>query len=121
MNRKILIIDDSAVFRKIVVVHLKSANYDLVEAVDGVDALEKLSKNSVDLIVCDMNMPNMDGIAFIKKVKEDPDHKFTPIIMLTTESQEQKKIEGLAAGARVWLTKPFNPEELLTTIKKLLG
>lgn len=121
MNKKILIIDDSAVFRKIVSVHLKSAQFDLVEAIDGMDALNKLKSEKVDLIVSDMNMPNMDGITFIKNVKEDPNNKFTPIIMLTTESQEEKKKEGMQAGARAWLTKPFNPEELVNTIKKMLG
>lgn len=121
MSKKILIIDDSAVFRKIVSVHLKTASYELVEAVDGQDALKKLKEGKVDLIVSDMNMPNMDGISFIKAVKQDPDHKFTPIIMLTTESQEEKKKEGLSAGARAWLTKPFNPEELVETIQKMLG
>lgn len=121
MSKKILIIDDSAVFRKIVSVHLKNANYDLIEAVDGVDAINKLKGVKVDLIVSDMNMPNMDGITFIKTVKAEPEHKFTPIIMLTTESQEEKKNEGLSAGARAWLTKPFSPEELLATIRKMLG
>lgn len=120
MSKKILIIDDSAVFRKIVAVHLKSLGFELIEAVDGIDALNKLQNNSVHLIVCDMNMPNMDGIQFIRKVKENPNYKFIPIIMLTTESQEEKKQEGLKAGARVWLTKPFSPEELLDTIKKLI-
>lgn len=121
MSKKILVIDDSAVFRKIVSVHLKSASFELIEAVDGQDALNKLKETKVDLIVSDMNMPNMDGISFIKNVKNDPNHKFTPIIMLTTESQEEKKKEGLSAGARAWLTKPFNPDELVSTIQKMIG
>lgn len=120
MAKKILVIDDSAVFRKIISVHLKNADYELIEASDGIDALNKLSSTSVDLIVSDMNMPNMDGISFIKKVKEDPKFKFIPIIMLTTESQPEKKKMGLDAGARAWLTKPFSPEELIETISKLL-
>ncbi len=120
MAKKILVIDDSAVFRKIISVHLKNADYELVEASDGVDALNKLTTTSVDLIVSDMNMPNMDGITFIKKVKEDPKHKFIPIIMLTTESQPEKKKLGMDAGARAWLTKPFSPEELIETISKLM-
>ncbi|PJE01610.1 MAG: two-component system response regulator [Leptospira sp.] len=121
MAKKILIIDDSAVFRKIVSVHLKNAEFELIEAVDGKDAIEKLKDIKVDLIVSDMNMPNMDGLTFIKTVKADPAIKFTPIVMLTTESQEEKKKQGLEAGARAWLTKPFSPEELLQTIQKLLG
>lgn len=121
MEKRILIIDDSAVFRKIVSVQLKNAHFELIEAVDGKDALEKLKTNKVDLIVSDMNMPNMDGLTFIKSVKANPDLKFTPIIMLTTESQDEKKKQGLEAGARAWLTKPFSPEALLETIQKILG
>ncbi|EOQ90537.1 response regulator receiver domain protein [Leptospira yanagawae serovar Saopaulo str. Sao Paulo = ATCC 700523] len=120
MNRKILIIDDSAVFRKIISVHLKNANFDLMEAGDGLEGLKQLETSPVDLIVSDMNMPNMDGISFIKKVKENAKFKFTPIIMLTTESQPEKKQQGMDAGAKAWLTKPFSPEELLDTIAKLL-
>jgi len=121
MGKKLLIIDDSAVFRKIVSVHLKNAGYEITEGVDGQDGLKKLNESQPDLIVCDVNMPNMDGISFLKEVKKNPDFKFTPIIMLTTESQEEKKKEGLDAGARAWLTKPFSPEDLLTTINKFLG
>lgn len=121
MSKKLLIIDDSAVFRKIVSVHLKNAGFDVFEAIDGLDGLEKLKANKFDLIVCDINMPNMDGITFLKTVKQNPDCKFTPIVMLTTESQEEKKREGLDAGARAWLTKPFSPEDLLVTINKFLG
>ncbi|BDA79010.1 response regulator [Leptospira kobayashii] len=120
MSKKILIIDDSAVFRKIISVHLKNANFELLEANDGLEALKQLSAGTVDLIVSDVNMPNMDGISFIKKIKEDPKHKFTPIIMLTTESQPEKKQQGIDAGAKAWLTKPFSPEELLDTISKLV-
>ncbi|GBF48982.1 response regulator receiver domain-containing protein [Leptospira ryugenii] len=120
MSKKILIIDDSAVFRKIISVHLKNANFELVEAGDGLEGLSKLEEHQIDLIVSDMNMPNMDGISFIKKTKENPKYKFTPIIMLTTESQPEKKQQGMDAGARAWLTKPFSPEELLETISKLL-
>jgi two-component system chemotaxis response regulator CheY len=121
VNKKILIIDDSAVFRKIISVHLKNANFDLVEAGDGLEGLKKLEEGPVDLIVSDMNMPNMDGITFIKKVKSDAKYKFTPIIMLTTESQPEKKQQGVDAGAKAWLTKPFSPEELLDTISKLIA
>ncbi|TGL74500.1 response regulator [Leptospira yasudae] len=118
--KRILIVDDSAVFRKILNLHLSGSNFDILEAVDGQDGLDKLQSDKVDLIVSDMNMPNMDGITFVKEIKKDPKNKFTPIIMLTTESQEEVKSEGLAAGARAWLTKPFSPEELVQTIHKLL-
>ncbi|ABJ78949.1 MULTISPECIES: response regulator [Leptospira] len=118
--KRILIVDDSAVFRKILNLHLSNSDFDILEAVDGQDGLDKLQSDKVDLIVSDMNMPNMDGITFVKEIKKDPKNKFTPIIMLTTESQTEVKNEGLAAGARAWLTKPFSPEELVQTIHKLL-
>ncbi|MBM9498934.1 response regulator [Leptospira sp. 201903070] len=118
--KRILIVDDSAVFRKILNLHLSNSEFQIVEAVDGKDGLDKLQNDKVDLIVSDMNMPNMDGITFVKELKKDPNNKFTPIIMLTTESQEDVKTAGLAAGARAWLTKPFSPEELVQTIHKLL-
>jgi two-component system chemotaxis response regulator CheY len=120
MSKRVLIVDDSTVFRKIVSVHLKNAKYDLVEANDGVEAIEKLKTEKVDLIVTDLNMPNMDGLTFVKTIKQNPNFKFTPIIMLTTESQEDKKKEGIAAGAKAWLTKPFAPEDLIQAISKIL-
>ncbi|GBF37616.1 response regulator [Leptospira johnsonii] len=118
--KKILIVDDSAVFRKILTLHLSQASFSVVEAEDGLQGLEKLREGKVDLVVSDMNMPNMNGISFVKAIKEDSNHKFVPIIMLTTESQDELKNEGLKAGAKAWLTKPFSPEELLKTIQVLL-
>ena len=91
MSKKILIIDDSAVFRKVVSMNLKHAGYEVVEAIDGIDALEKLVSAKPNLIVCDVNMPNMDGLTFVSKVRADENNRFLPIIMLTTESQEEKK------------------------------
>ena len=93
---------------------------EVVEAVDGVDALAKLPTVKPNLIVCDVNMPNMDGLSFVAKVRADEENRFIPIIMLTTESQEEKKRKGMEAGARAWLVKPFAPEQLLTAISKLI-
>lgn len=116
-----MIIDDSTVFRKVVSMHLKNAKYEVLEAGDGVDALAKLQQEKkVNLIICDVNMPNMDGLTFVNKLREIPELKFIPIIMLTTESQEDKKRQGMEAGARAWLVKPFSPEQLLSAVSKLI-
>jgi two-component system chemotaxis response regulator CheY len=100
---------------------LKGAGYDVVEADDGVNALSAVKGKKVDLVVTDVNMPNMDGISLIKALRQLPDYKFTPILMLTTESADGKKAEGKAAGATGWIVKPFNPDQLVATIKKVLG
>lgn len=100
--------------------NLKHAGYEVVEAIDGMDALSKLSAAKPNLIVCDVNMPNMDGLTFVSKVRADEDNRFIPIIMLTTESQEEKKRKGMEAGAKAWLVKPFAPEQLLSAISKLI-
>lgn len=121
MAKKVMIIDDSASIRKVVSLALKSAGYEAVEAVDGQDALGKLEADPVQLIICDVNMPNMDGISFLKQIKADSNHKFTPIIMLTTESQEDMKQQGLEAGARAWIVKPFQPDQLLQAVGKLIA
>ena len=122
MSKTIMIIDDSASIRQVVGLTLRDAGYEVIEAVDGQDALEKLTGNKVNLIICDVNMPNMDGISFVKELKGEPQYssyKFTPIIMLTTESEESKKLEGQAAGAKAWIVKPFLPEKLLVAVQKL--
>ena len=114
-----MIVDDSASMRQVVGIALKGAGYDVLEGRDGKDALTKLSGQKVHLIISDVNMPNMDGISFVKEVKQLAAYKFTPIIMLTTESDESKKREGQAAGARAWVVKPFKPEQLLAAVQKL--
>lgn len=114
-------VDDSASVRQMVAFTLKDAGYEVVEAVDGADALDKLKGSPVDMVVTDLNMPNVDGIELIKNVRSDPKHKFIPVVMLTTESQEEKKILGKEAGATGWIIKPFKPEQLLGVIKKVLG
>jgi two-component system chemotaxis response regulator CheY len=120
MAKTIMVIDDSASLRQVVGIALKGAGYDVVEAMDGKDALSKLNGQKINLVVCDVNMPNMDGITFVKEIKQLPNYKFTPVIMLTTESQEAKKKEGQAAGAKAWVVKPFKPEVLLGAVQKLV-
>jgi len=120
LAKKILIIDDSAGIRKIVTETLTSGGYDVIEGVDGADALTKLNGQKIHLIICDVNMPNMDGISFVKEVKQSPNYRFVPIIMLTTESQERKKLEGITAGAKAWVVKPFQVDQLLNAVSKLI-
>jgi two-component system chemotaxis response regulator CheY len=121
MSKKILVVDDSAVFRKVITMNLKHAGYEVIEATDGVDALEKIKSNKPNLVISDVNMPKMDGLTFVLKVREDEENKFLPIIMLTTESQEEKKRKGMEAGAKAWLVKPFSPEQLLSAVSKLIN
>jgi two-component system chemotaxis response regulator CheY len=107
--------------RQMVSFTLQTAGFDVIEAVDGVDALEKAKGQEVDVVVSDVNMPNMDGITLIAELRALPQYKFTPMLMLTTESGGEKKSQGKAAGATGWIIKPFNPEQLVKTVKKVLG
>lgn len=120
MAKTILVVDDSWSVRQLVSLTLQSAGYDVIEAIDGDDALTKLTGQEIHLIICDVNMPNMDGISFVKEAKKSDNYKFTPVIMLTTESQETKKQEGQAAGAKAWVVKPFRPDQLLSAVSKLI-
>ena len=120
MAKTIMIVDDSASLRQVVGIALKGAGYDVIEGSDGADALKKLTGQKVHLIISDVNMPNMDGITFVKSVKQLSAYRFTPIVMLTTESQDDKKREGQAAGAKAWMVKPFNPPQLLSVVQKLV-
>jgi two-component system, chemotaxis family, chemotaxis protein CheY len=120
MGKTILVVDDSASLRQVVGIALRNAGYDVIEASDGRDALLKLTGQKVHLMISDVNMPNMDGIAFVKNVKQNPAYKFTPVVMLTTESADSKKAEGQAAGAKAWVVKPFKPEQLLGVVQKLV-
>lgn len=120
MAKTIMIVDDSASLRQVVGIALKSAGYDVLEGCDGKDALAKLTGQKVHLIISDVNMPNMNGISFVRALKQMPNYKFTPVIMLTTESQEAKKQEGQAAGAKAWVVKPFKPEQMLGAVQKLV-
>jgi two-component system chemotaxis response regulator CheY len=112
-------VDDSATVRQVLNMTLDGAGYEVVEAIDGQDALDKLKDTTVDMMVTDLNMPNMDGIELIKNVRQSPGNRFMPIIMLTTESQPEKKQEGKAAGASGWIVKPFKPEQLLAVVRMI--
>jgi two-component system chemotaxis response regulator CheY len=121
MAASILAVDDSASMRQMVSFTLKGAGYDVVEASDGVQALSIAKTRPVNLVITDVNMPNMDGISLIRELRALSSYKFTPLLMLTTESSPEKKQEGKAAGATGWIVKPFNPEQLLNTVKKVLS
>ena len=121
MAKTILVVDDSASLRQVVGIALKGAGYDVIEACDGKDGLTKLTGQKIHLIISDVNMPNMDGISFVKEAKQKPEYKFTPVIMLTTEAGEDKKQAGQAAGAKAWVVKPFQPAQMLTAVSKLIA
>ena len=121
MSKSILTADDSSSVRQMVSFTLKQAGYDVVEACDGQDALDKAKANKVNMVITDLNMPNMNGIELIKSLRAEAAYKFIPIIMLTTESQASKKQEGKSAGATGWIIKPFKPDQLLGVVKKVLG
>jgi two-component system, chemotaxis family, chemotaxis protein CheY len=121
MGKLIMTADDSASVRQMVAFTLKQNGYEVIEAVDGQDALQKLATKKVDMLLTDLNMPKLDGIGLIKGVRASALNKFVPIVMLTTESQDSKKAEGKSAGATGWIVKPFKPEQLIAVVKKLLG
>lgn len=121
MAKTIMTVDDSSSVRQMVGLTLKGAGYQVLEAVDGQDGLNKIKASPVDMVLADLNMPNMDGISMIKEIRALPEFKFIPIVMLTTESQASRKQEGKAAGATGWIVKPFKPPQLLGVVKKVLG
>jgi len=118
--KKILAVDDSASMRQMVGFTLKKAGFEVVEAKDGSEALSIAKQQSFDAVISDVNMPVMDGITLIKELRTLPSYKFTPLLMLTTESGIDKKTEGKAAGATGWIVKPFNPDQLLAVLKKVI-
>jgi two-component system chemotaxis response regulator CheY len=120
MAKKILIVDDSSSVRTIARTALREQGYEVVEAGNGREALDKLSAERVHLVVSDVNMPVMDGITFLKELKSHPTSKFVPVIMLTTEAGPEKKQEGRAAGAKAWIVKPFQPATLVDAVAKLV-
>ena len=117
---KILAVDDSASMRQMVAFTLKSAGFEVTDASDGDEALQIAQREAFDVVITDVNMPNMDGITLCKELRQLPSFKFTPILMLTTESSTEKKQAGRAAGATGWIVKPFNPDQLLAVIKKVI-
>jgi two-component system, chemotaxis family, chemotaxis protein CheY len=118
--KRILAVDDSASIRQMVSFTLRKAGYEVVEAVDGKDGLAKATGEKFDLIITDLNMPNMDGIQLITAARKVPGYSFTPILMLTTESQAEKKDAGRKAGATGWIVKPFDAAQLMAAAQKLI-
>jgi len=121
MTKNILSVDDSASIRQMVSFTLEKEGYGVIEASDGNDALARIQTKMIDLVITDLHMPNMDGIGLIKALRADSQYRFTPIVMLTTESNSSKKDEGRRAGATGWIVKPFKPEQLVAVVKKLIG
>ncbi|WP_196158107.1 response regulator [Reinekea sp. G2M2-21] len=117
---KILIVEDSASMRQLASFTLKSAGHDVTEAKDGVEGLAMASATQFDAILTDKNMPNKNGLDMVKELRQKPNYRSTPIIMLTTESSDKEKQEGKAAGLTGWMVKPFQPDKLLTTFKRIL-
>ena len=121
MAKTILAVDDSASIRQMVSFTLKSAGYDVVEAIDGQDGLDKAKAKSINLILTDQNMPRMDGLTLVKSLRKLPQYASTPILILTTESSDAMKSQGRAAGATGWLVKPFDPQKLIEVVRKVIG
>lgn len=121
MAKTILAVDDSPSIRQMVSFTLKAAGYEITEASDGQDGLDKAKSKSFNLVLTDQNMPRMDGLTLIKSLRAMPQYKTTPILMLTTEAGEDMKAQGRAAGATGWLVKPFDPQKLLDVVKKVIG
>lgn len=120
MEKTIMTVDDSNSVRQMVAFTLKQQGYQVVEAVDGLDALQKMKTTKVDLLLTDLNMPNCDGLTLIKEVRALSNYRFLPILFLTTESADDKKSQAKASGATGWIVKPFKPEQLLAVIKKVM-
>lgn len=121
MQKTVLTIDDSASIRQMVSFTLRSAGYEIVEALDGIDGLEKARASTVDLVLTDQNMPRMDGLSLIRALRGMTQYKSVPILMLTTESSDAMKSQGRAAGATGWLVKPFDPQKLIEVVRKVIG
>ena len=121
MAKSILAVDDSASIRSMVSFTLKSAGYEVIEAVDGVDALTKAKTKTMNMVLTDQNMPRMDGLTLVKNLRGLAQYKTVPILMLTTESSDAMKVQGRAAGATGWLVKPFDPQKLIEVVKKVIG
>lgn len=118
MDKAILVVDDSRSIRQMMALTLQDAGFEVIEASDGADALKQLNGRRVSLIISDLHMPNIDGIEMTRKVRKMPSYRFVPIIMMTTESGNNKKSEALQAGVKCWMTKPFNPNAMLNTVAK---
>lgn len=119
-KKTVMVVEDSPSVRQAICGVLEAAGYAHVEAEDGMQAIARLDGRKINLIVCDVNMPNMDGITFVKRMKAMDNYRFTPVIMLTTESAESKRLKGQMAGAKAWIVKPFRPEQMIVAISKLI-
>jgi two-component system chemotaxis response regulator CheY len=119
MAKTIMIVDDAPSVRQVVGMSLRGAGYEVVEASNGKDAVDKLDGRKLDLVICDLNMPVLDGIGFLEAIRGKQNYRFTPVIMLTTETADDKKAKARAAGARAWLTKPFQPSTMLNAVAKV--
>jgi two-component system chemotaxis response regulator CheY len=120
MSKTVLIVDDSATMRHMVADTLHRAGFTVLEGVNGADALKKLDGQAVQLVITDFNMPVMGGIALVKHLRARPEFRFTPILVLTTESSDERKGEGRTAGATGWIVKPFDPARLLQVVNRLV-
>lgn len=120
MAKTIMIVDDSVSLRQVVRIALRGAGFDVMEAGDGQEALEQLDGKKIHLVISDVNMPRMDGIAFVKAIKQIPAYRFTPVLMLTTESGAESKSKGQAAGAKAWMLKPFQPAQIVSVVSRLI-
>ncbi|MBK7999638.1 MAG: response regulator [Verrucomicrobia bacterium] len=121
MSKTIITVDDAATMRKMISFTLKGAGHEVLEAADGVEALKTLQTRAVDMVITDVNMPNMDGLTLTRSLRALPQFARTPIVLLTTESAPEKKAEGKAAGATGWIVKPFQQDQLLAVVAKVLG
>ncbi|MFP5512251.1 MAG: response regulator [Alphaproteobacteria bacterium] len=121
VKKKVMTVDDSRTMRDMVSFTLRGAGYDVVEAADGQQAMSAIATTKIDLVITDLNMPVMDGLTLIRKLRAIPAHRTLPILMLTTEADESKKAEGRAAGATGWIVKPFNPDKLVSVVQKVCG
>eukprot|EP01012_Entosiphon_sulcatum_P050795 TRINITY_DN69735_c0_g1_i1.p2 TRINITY_DN69735_c0_g1~~TRINITY_DN69735_c0_g1_i1.p2 ORF type:complete len:126 (+),score=28.22 TRINITY_DN69735_c0_g1_i1:310-687(+) len=121
VKKMVLTVDDSRTMRDMVSFTLRNAGYEVVEAADGHQALTAIAGNKVDLVITDLNMPVMDGLTLIRRLRSTPAHRTLPILMLTTEADDAKKAEGRSAGATGWIVKPFNPEKLVSVVQKVCG
>jgi two-component system chemotaxis response regulator CheY len=121
MAKKILVVDDSAVIRQVEETVLKTAGYEVVAASGGNDAIGKMEMAIFNLVLTDLNMPDLDGIALIKRIRASTSHRYTPVVMITTESRDLKKHEGKSAGAAGWIVKPFTPDQLVSVVRRVLG
>ena len=120
MAKTVLVVDDSVSMRQMVSFTMKEAGFDVIEGGNGQEAISRVEGKAVNLVITDLNMPVMDGMTLIRQLRSKNEFKFTPILMLTTESQQEKKLEGKAAGATGWIVKPFNPDQLLQVVQKVV-